>query len=216
MPDQSRALRSPAFALAIGLAALAGWVDAVAFVRLQRTFVSFMSGNGTRLAASLSATYEPKAPLLVCVVVAFVAGVIAGEWLASTMGRSGHPAVLLMESVFLFAAMGAAIPAASTLAPAVLLAAALGMQNASVHEAGGISVALTYVTGTLVHFGREIAGALAGRRSWAAPLPYLFLWTALMVGAGGGAALARVDAVLAIAVAAVTALVLAAMRSLNR
>jgi uncharacterized membrane protein YoaK (UPF0700 family) len=209
MPDTSRALRSPGFPLALALAALAGWVDATAFVRLARIYVSFMGGNSTKLATALSAPHPSKLPLLGCALVGFVAGVVAGESLAGAAGRRGHAAVLLAESIFLFAAMGAAFPPGNLLAPALLLAFALGMQNASVHEVGGVSIAVTYVTGTLVHFGRQIAATLAGRASWRAPLIYLFLWLAMMAGAGGGAALARVNAVSAIGMAAVAALGLA-------
>jgi len=41
-------------ARAIGLAAIAGYVDAIAFVDLGGFFVSFMSGNSTRLAVGLA------------------------------------------------------------------------------------------------------------------------------------------------------------------
>ncbi|HEX4079463.1 MAG TPA: DUF1275 family protein [Rhizomicrobium sp.] len=211
MPDTSRALRSPGFPLALALAALAGWVDATAFVRLARTYVSFMSGNSTKLAAALSAAHPGKLLLLVCVLAGFVAGVVAGETLAAAAGRRGHAAVLLAESFFLFAAMAAAFPGGNLVAPALLLAFALGIQNASVHEVGGVSVAITYMTGTLVHIGRQIAAALAGRDLWAAPLPYLLLWLALMAGAAGGAAFARVNATFAIGTAAVAALGLAGL-----
>lgn len=39
--------------LAAGLALLAGYVDAIGFLRLGGLFVSFMSGNSTRLAVAL-------------------------------------------------------------------------------------------------------------------------------------------------------------------
>lgn len=210
MPDKASAARSPAFALAVGLAALAGWVDAIGFVRLAQTFVSFMSGNSTRLASFASAPAAPKAVLLVCVLAAFVAGVIAGEGIAIRVSARGHAAALLAESLVLFAGAGAAAPPSALFAPALLLAAALGIQNASIHEAGGMPVALTYVTGTLVRLGRAIAGALVGRGRWRAALPYLLLWLGMIVGAAGGAALARANAVAAILVAALAALAFAA------
>lgn len=40
--------------LAIALAALAGYVDAIGFLRLGGFFVSFMSGNSTRLAVGIA------------------------------------------------------------------------------------------------------------------------------------------------------------------
>jgi uncharacterized membrane protein YoaK (UPF0700 family) len=211
MADKSRPLHSPRFALALALAALAGWVDAVAFVRLAGTFVSFMSGNSTALAAALNGAHAREATLLLCVLASFVAGVVFGEVIAIAAGRRGPAAALLAESRFLFAALVAAFPSAAILAPAVLLAVALGIQNASIHEAAGMPVALTYVTGTLVRLGRAIAAALAGQGAWRAALPFLCLWLALMAGAAGGAMLARMNAVLALALAAATALALAAV-----
>jgi uncharacterized membrane protein YoaK (UPF0700 family) len=209
MSDGPRALRSPEFALAVALAALAGWVDAVAYVRLARTYVSFMSGNSTSLAASLSLAHAPKVLLLICVLAGFVAGVILGELASVATDRRGHSTALFVESLFLFGAIFAAIPPNALFAPAVLLAIALGIQNASVHEAAGMRVALTYVTGTLVRFGRAIAAALAKQGAWRASLPFLFLWLGMMAGAAGGAAVAHANAVFAIAIAAATALCLA-------
>src|SRR5690606_15637296 len=40
--------------LAIGLSMLAGYIDALGFLRMRGLFVSFMSGNSTRLAVGLA------------------------------------------------------------------------------------------------------------------------------------------------------------------
>jgi uncharacterized membrane protein YoaK (UPF0700 family) len=40
--------------LAAGLSALAGYVDAIGFIKLGGFFVSFMSGNSTRLGVGLA------------------------------------------------------------------------------------------------------------------------------------------------------------------
>lgn len=208
MRDKSRALRSPEFPLAVALAAVAGWVDAAAYVRFKHTFVSFMGGNSTKLAGSLSAVHGAPILLMLLAIAGFVAGAVAGESLAIAAGQRGRTAALLGEGLFLFAAAGATLAFGNSAIPVPLLAFALGMQNASVHDVGGVSISITYVTGALVHFGREIASALRGEVSWASPLPYLFLWIGLLAGAAGGAALARVNATLAIAVAAAVAFLL--------
>lgn len=210
MAENPHPLRSVEFALAVALAGLAGWVDATAFVRFARTYVSFMSGNSTALASSLSAAHAPKIALLIAALGSFVAGVIAGESIAMAARRHRRPAALVAEAIVLLVAGVAAFSGRAILLPIVLLATALGIQNAALHEAGGMRVALTYVTGTLVRFGRAIAAALAGRGAWAGALPHLFLWVGLMAGAGGGAALARASAPAAIFVAAGGALGLAA------
>ena len=68
--------------LALGLAFLAGAVDATGFIRTGGYFASFMSGNTTRLglhiAGQPSIAYIPFA--LIC---GFVTGVVLGSLLAS-------------------------------------------------------------------------------------------------------------------------------------
>ncbi|HAL05769.1 MAG TPA: hypothetical protein DCP26_00205, partial [Brevundimonas sp.] len=49
-----RTLTAPDRWLALLLAALAGYVDSLGFLHLGGVFVSFMSGNSTRLAVSLA------------------------------------------------------------------------------------------------------------------------------------------------------------------
>lgn len=210
MSGRPRPLRSSAFVLAVALAALAGWVDATAFVRFARTYVSFMSGNSTSLAAGLSAAYTPKLALTISVLAAFLVGVVAGELISIRQGKGRRAAALTGEAIMLLAAALATLTTGAIFLPAVLLAIALGIQNAALHEAGGLRVALTYVTGTLVRLGRSIAAAVAGRGLWAAALPHLLLWLSLMAGAAAGAAVSRSSAALAIALAAAAALCLAA------
>ncbi len=45
---------------AAGLSALAGFVDAIGFIKLGGYFVSFMSGNSTRLAVALAKASRPS------------------------------------------------------------------------------------------------------------------------------------------------------------
>ena len=69
--------------LALGLAFLAGTVDATGFIRTGGYFASFMSGNTTRLglhiAGQPSIAYIPFA--LIC---GFVTGVVLGSLLAAS------------------------------------------------------------------------------------------------------------------------------------
>jgi uncharacterized membrane protein YoaK (UPF0700 family) len=92
----------------------------------------------------------------------------------------------------------------------VCLTLAMGVQNASIHKAANIAVGLTYVTGTLVHFGRALAEALRGVAPWRAMLPYAALWAGLVAGAVLGSAVARWSSVDALGVAGAAAALLAA------
>jgi len=75
----------------------------------------------------------------------------------------------------------------SSLVVLVPLVLAMGIQNASVRRASGIAISLTYVTGTLVHLGREIFEASRGAIRWRSTLPYAAMWGGFLGGAVTGA-----------------------------
>jgi uncharacterized membrane protein YoaK (UPF0700 family) len=208
-PLQRRSRRR-LYRLAVTLAALAGWVDAIAFSEWRGLYVSFMSGNSTALAAALSNANWPQILRLCGVLFGFVGGVVCGELLAKATGRWGHALVLLVEALLLGAALGTIVLNGATATVALLLAAAMGLQNASVHQIGAMSVAVTYVTGTLVHLGRGLSAAIRGEGSWTAPLPYLGLWLGLVSGAAAGSIMAHLSVPGAIGIAGALALWLSA------
>lgn len=171
-------------ALAVCLTGIAGYVDAVGFLKLGNLFVSFMSGNSTQMAVAASEGALSKAAEPGGIIALFVLGVVAGHLLAIRSKQWRRPAVLIVDAALLgLAALIASSPIAYV--PMVL---AMGMQNEALHKAGEVKTNLTYVTGTLVSFGENIAGALGGdpkkRWLWA---PYFLLWGGLVIGACIGA-----------------------------
>ncbi|RXR29598.1 DUF1275 family protein [Sphingobium fluviale] len=137
-------LNHRARALALLLAALAGFVDAIGFIQIGGFFVSFMSGNSTRLAVGLmhDATDWMRAAGLIS---AFFLGVIAGS-LTGRLARRRHRAVLGLVALLL--TLGAATGGAGWAMPsALLLALAMGAENATFERDGEVRVALTYMTG---------------------------------------------------------------------
>lgn len=210
MPPLEPARGAGVYVLALALAALAGWVDAIGLSCWHGLYVSFMSGNSTALGASIHQLQGAPMLQLAGVIASFVGGVVAGELVFHATGRRSCSHVLVLEAILLGAAVIANGMAVPSLMPALILALAMGLQNAAVHRAGGISVALTYVTGTLVHFGRAIAGALTGTSSMKEGWPYLGLWVALVAGAALGAwAVVGLGAAWAIGIAALAAVCLA-------
>ena len=61
-------------ALACALSALAGYVDGIGFLHLGGLFVSFMSGNSTRLGVNLAAGHWSNAAEAIGLIALFVIG----------------------------------------------------------------------------------------------------------------------------------------------
>src|SRR5215211_5417705 len=92
--------------LAMALATLAGFVDAVGYLSADRYFVSFMSGNTTRLAVDAVANPR-RAVLPALLIVGFVAGATGGALLAGRSGERRKPAVLALVALLLALAAAA-------------------------------------------------------------------------------------------------------------
>ncbi len=181
-------------AKAAALAALAGYVDAVGFIGSGGFFLSFMSGNSTRLAVG---TAERAAWVLLplALILAFVVGVMLAE------GRRR----ILLQVALLLAAGALLAPHVRWLA-LLLVAMAMGAENLVFASGKDVSFGLTYMTGTLVKLGQRLR-----RGEWAQSAPLLLHWLCLMAGALLGALLwphLRFDALwLAVAVALLLSMV---------
>ena len=200
---------SAVFALAMILAALAGFVDATGYIHFHHLFVSFMSGNSTQAMVAAARDDMPEFVVIGRTIALFVVGVTVGETVGEVSMRWGRSAVLMLETVLLGAALASLRLRWGEGWTSAALALAMGVQNAAVHKAEGISVALTYVTGTLVHVGRGISKALRGYAPWHAVLPFVGLWVGLVSGGFVGALIAGRSLALALLVAAGASLVLA-------
>lgn len=178
---------SPLIAIAVCLAALAGFVDAIAFTSLGGFFASFMSGNTTRLGVGLGQGHGGDAVIAGGLILSFIGGVILASVLVRAAGERQKAAVMAaVTALLLLAAIVAAVmPGPLVL---VLLATAMGAENGVFHRDGEVTIGLTYMSGSLVRIGQKLAGALMGdadRWSW---IPYLALWMGFIAGAVSGAA----------------------------
>jgi uncharacterized membrane protein YoaK (UPF0700 family) len=172
--------------LASGLAGLAGFVDATGFIATGGFFLSFMSGNSTRLGVGVM-TSGGHATLAAALILLFVTGVMAGSLIGRAAARWHRPAVLVLLAAVL--ALAATLAALGWLTAAFLVTAfAMGAENTVFEADGEVRISLTYMTGNLVKVGQRLAGALTGRRRWAF-VPFLALWLAMVCGAVAGAAL---------------------------
>jgi len=137
----------PFWVLAACLAALTGYVDALGFIQLGGFFVSFMSGNSTRLAVGVSMNASAAA-LAGSLVAMFVVGVILGTLVAAMAKSRRKPVVLVFVAVLLVIAalMDQEIGGRWSV---YAMAAAMGAANAVFLRDGEVIIAVTYMTGTL-------------------------------------------------------------------
>lgn len=172
--------------LAACLSALAGYVDAVGFIQLGGFFVSFMSGNSTRLGVGIAEDTQP-ALLAAGLIGTFVTGVALGTFAGRAAGRHRRPVVLLLVAALLALGAWAGMIGLGGLA-SVGMVLAMGAENAVFEQNGEVRIGLTYMTGTLVKLGQRLADAALGGAplAW---LSYLLLWLGLVAGAVAGALL---------------------------
>jgi uncharacterized membrane protein YoaK (UPF0700 family) len=154
---------------ALVLAAVAGSVDVVGYLTLDRLFVAHMSGNSARLGAALGGGDLTVAGSVAFAVVVFVLGIGAGTALGELLLRRGSrwAAVVLLGLevlllVLLLAGDELARPGSVArgsgvfygLATPALLA--MGVQTAALRRVGGRSVHTTYVSGVLTGMTTEL------------------------------------------------------------
>lgn len=170
--------------LVASLSVLAGMTDAIGFMATG-DFVSFMSGNTTRLAVAISDSDWQLTLRLLVLVLMFIVGNALGV-IVSRIGR--RHALPLMLSIAALLCSAAAWPL-ETQFPALLAAIlAMGMLNAAVEQVNGLPIGLTYVTGALSRFGRGLGRWMLGERrtGWRVQL---IPWTGMFAGAVLGALL---------------------------
>src|SRR5438105_11114881 len=144
--------------LACALSALAGYVDAIGFLHLGGLFVSFMSGNSTRMGVSLAEGAWSSAAESLGLIALFVVGAAAGSLIVLGRGVHRQPWLLLAEALLLAAAALCYAFGLSNVAVAAIVVA-MGLENAVFQIRGGGGLGLTYVTGALVKVGQQAAAA---------------------------------------------------------
>jgi uncharacterized membrane protein YoaK (UPF0700 family) len=171
-----------ALILAMNLAGLAGFIDALGFLKLNGFFISFMSGNSTRFAVAISEhgfTHFAIIPL--ALITLFIIGVMVGALISHHFPTKRIVAVL--SFVICLLVMAALFSGLNFMtATVVCMVVAMGAENNIFVKDGQVSIGVTYMTGTLVKFGQKFADALLGKPIKDS-LPFLCLWMALIAGA---------------------------------
>ena len=191
--------------LALGLAGLAGLVDATGFVVAGGYFTSFMSGNTTRMGVELV-----ERPVLALAPLGLIGTFLAGVVLGALIGRrnTGRHKRVLLGLIAAVLGAGAGVLAAGFAIPFLGASAlAMGLANNVFARSGEVTVGVTYMTGALVRFGQGLAARMAGQPI-AATRGYGLLWSALAVGAAAGGGLCLIAPVAAAGAAAIASLAL--------
>ncbi len=173
-------------ALAVYLSSITGFIDALGFLYLGGFFLSFMSGNTTRMTAAAAEGAWPVAGKAAGVMALFLVGVMIGA-LISRLAHRHLPPTRPREAVLLFICLTATIASVWVVTgaelPAVLsLSFTVGAMNSIFERNGEVSVSLTYMTGTLVKMSQRFVGAFFGgsHSDW---IGYFLLWLSLALGA---------------------------------
>ena len=152
----------PALALGLVMTMAAGFVDALGYARLGQLYVSFMSGNSTRLGVALAGDDFDVARWAAAVIAVFVTGAFCGTLLVEVFARTKLPVVLGCEVAALLAAL--ALSRAGVGRAAVLpVAFAMGLQNAIYQVAIGADTGKSFITGTLFGVGGSLAKFVLGK-----------------------------------------------------
>jgi uncharacterized membrane protein YoaK (UPF0700 family) len=159
----------------------AGMVDAIGSLRLGQVLLANMSGNTVQAgihgaAGAWSGALRYLWPVATFLVGLVVTGVVHEEGRRRRL--NWMRTVLLVEALLL-----AALVALGTMwtggagAPTPLLVAlgagAMGMQNASLTHAAGVSVFTTHVTGTLTRLGQSLVASIFWMRDTRLRAPHL-------------------------------------------
>ncbi len=147
---------------AILLAWVAGFVDALGYLALSHVFTAHMSGNSAALGAHLGKGEWHEALIRGLAIPPFILGVAVGVLVDLRAKRTGRAArlapafalELFCLGLFLYLdcgrQLGAVRPGTGAFFTLVsLLAAAMGLQSATLRRAGGTRVRTTYISGML-------------------------------------------------------------------
>jgi uncharacterized membrane protein YoaK (UPF0700 family) len=179
--------RSWLLAYGLILTALAGYIDALGFIRLGGLYTSFMSGNTTQLSVALGHRDFAHAILPALLIFAFFLGATLGGGLSVvTAPRWAMPVVLAFEALTVLGALSIGLTTPDLGLASLFMALAMGAQNAVLVQVQGFRAGTTFVTGALFSFGQKVALALSRRGPRYGWIGDGAVWLALLAGAATG------------------------------
>jgi uncharacterized membrane protein YoaK (UPF0700 family) len=193
--DVRAKLQPSGVSFAILLTLVAGYVDAIAFLRFGGIYVANMSGNS--VAVGIHAAQGAWLTVLqrLLPIGSYVIGLLCARILVNFAGSMRRMVMLLLLIEVGLLALFMETPAR----PAAILFAglAMGVQSATITRFDGVSLYTAFVTGSLVKFAEAISEWLRGWTGHDAALRrdasldslwFLSVWVAYLGGAGLGTA----------------------------
>ncbi|MDQ0171869.1 YoaK family protein [Paenibacillus tundrae] len=200
-PGLSRLLLSSALVL------IAGFIDAIGYLGLGKVYLSFMSGNSTKLGISLfKGDYSVWATTGV-VVLLFIVGAFIGT-LITELSRQYHLTLILSAESILFVIAITWVILLHNDSILFPLAVAMGMQNTMHQMVAHADVGKGFVSGTLFGIGQAIAKAVRGKAPVSEWAVLALSWITFVLGAALGALLFTQASLFISLIVALSALVL--------
>jgi uncharacterized membrane protein YoaK (UPF0700 family) len=141
------------------LCAVAGSIDAAAYLLFGRIFVANMTGGTVLLAISLLQRNGGEAALRGGLIAAFLAGVIVARMLARNADKrvaEKQRILVLGSEVLVLMLLGWKSTGIHVHLLLLLLAGMLGTQNAAFRHIGGFQLNTTFITGDLEKLGEAV------------------------------------------------------------
>jgi len=183
--------------VAVVLAVVAGFVDAVVYLHVVAVFPANQSGNAVFLGLSIGGTSPAPGWGPPVAIAAFMVGAALGRFLSLRVGRRRGAATLLGPEVVLltavalgFVVVGGSEPFTTTAAQVAALATAavaMGLQTDVIGSVAGVAVSTTYQAGAIARIGEAI-GTPPGARERESGRRLLVVLSVVLLAYIGGAA----------------------------
>jgi len=184
--------------VAVDLAVVAGFVDAVGYLRVVAVFPANQSGNAVFLGLSIGGSSPAPGWAPPVAIAAFMVGAALARLWSVRVGRRrgaatllGLELVLLMALAVVFVVHAKSKPFSTSAAQAAALTAAalaMGVQTDVVRAVAGVAVSTTYQAGAIARIA-EAFGTPAGKRELQSRRRLVVVLSSVLLAYIGGAAL---------------------------
>lgn len=184
------------------LAAAAGMLDGLSYMRLGPVLISAMTGNLALLGLAIGQLHLADATHSIAAFACFVAGVAFGaaitdraprdRWSRRAAFAFGVEALFLAAFALLWLAMTKSRPGPAVYPLIVLASFGMGLQSAIVRHLDGPGIATTFLTGTLTGMIMSLVRGTESAPHARLPLPHTLGQVYVLVAYAGGAVIAGV------------------------